>query len=108
VATFEVVDDWVRVWVTNPGTIQQILDLQRGASSANIPNGRILRGPGRADHNEPRSWHLAPEQIESAEVTAEVRDGTPSFVDEELDCVLETVGRHCPWSVHLVGVEDYR
>ena len=107
-ATFQVVDEEFRVWVTNPDTIQQILDLQRGISSANIPNGRILRGPGQADHNEPWSWHLDPEQIEMAEITVEVCDGAPSSVEEELDYFVETVGQYCPWSARLVAVEDYR
>ena len=107
-ATFQVVDEEFQVWVTNPQTIQQILDLQRGISSANIPNGSILRGPGQADHNEPWSWHLDPEQIEMAEITVEVCDGAPSFVEEELDYFVETVGQYCPWRARLVAVEDYR
>lgn len=107
-ATFDVVDDQFRVWVTNPQTIAEILNLERGASSANIPNGVILRGPGEADHNQPWSWHLDPEQIEMAEMTVEVCDGSPSFVEEELDYFVETVGRYCPWSAELVAVEDYR
>ncbi|MDH4209148.1 MAG: hypothetical protein OEV76_09765, partial [Anaerolineae bacterium] len=105
VATFEVVDEEFRVWVTNPGTLQQILDLQRGAGSANIPNGRILRGPGQAERNEPWSWHLDHEQIEMAEITVEVCDGMPSFA-EEVDYFVETVGHYCPWSARLVAVED--
>jgi hypothetical protein len=108
VATFDVVDERFRVWVTNPRTVEQILSLQRGDSSANIPNGVILRGPGKADHNEPWSWHLDPEQIEMAEIAIEVCDGTPSFVEEELDYFVETVGRYCPWSARLVAVENYR
>lgn len=108
VATFDVVGEEFSVWVTNPQTIQQILDLQRGVSNANIPNGVILRGPGKADHNEPWSWHLDPEQIEMAEVTMELCDGTPSFVEEELDYFVATVGRYCPWSARLVAMEDYR
>jgi len=108
VATFGAVDEQFKVWVTNPQTIEQILSLQRGDSSANIPNGVILRGPGKADHNVPWSWHLDPEQIEMAEITVELCDGTPSLVEEELDYFVETVGRYCPWSAQLVAVEDYR
>jgi hypothetical protein len=107
-ATFDVVGEEFSVWVTNPQTIEQILDLQSGASQANIPNGVILRGSGKADHNAPWGWHLDPEQIEMAEVTVEVCDGTPSFVEEELDYFVEDVGRYCPWSAQLVAVEDYR
>jgi hypothetical protein len=78
-ATFDVTGEVFRVWVTNPQTVQQILDLAAGESTANIPNGVILRGPGAADHNLPWSWHL----------------------DEFID----TVGRYCPWSARLVSVE---
>jgi inhibitor of cysteine peptidase len=104
-ATFEVVGEQFRVWVTNPQAVQQILDLAAGSSSANIPNGRILRGPGTADHNLPWGWHLDPEEIEMAEVTIEVCDGTPSYVEENLDEFVETIGRYCPWSARLISVD---
>ena len=46
--------------MANPKTIQQILELAAGNSSANIPNGRILRSPGAADHNLSWGWCLDP------------------------------------------------
>jgi hypothetical protein len=52
-ATFQVRDEQFRVWVTNPQTIEQIMALQVGDSTANIPNGRILQGPGPGAHNLP-------------------------------------------------------
>jgi hypothetical protein len=52
-ATFEVEGESFRVWTTNPQTIHDLHELQLGTSTANIPNGRILRGPGRARHNTP-------------------------------------------------------
>jgi hypothetical protein len=107
-ATFDVVGEQFRVWITNPQTVQQVLDLEAGRSDANIPNGRILRGPGAGDHNAPWSWHLDPEQIEMAEMTVEVCDGTPSYVEEHLDEFVDTVERYCPWSAQLVDVQDLR
>jgi hypothetical protein len=50
----------------------------------------------KADHNLPWSWHLDPEEIEMAEMTTEVCNGTPSYVEEHLDEFIETVGRYCP------------
>jgi hypothetical protein len=107
-ATFDVVGEEFRAWVTNPGAIEQILALQAGESQASIPNGRILRGPGRADHNAPWTWHLDPEQIAMAEFTVEVCDGTPSFVESEIDYFVDTVRQYCPWSAKLLNVQDYR
>ena len=91
--TFHVVGEEFHAWLTNPETIEQVLDLQQGTSSANIPNGRILHGPGRGGHKSFWSWHLDPVDIEMAEVTIELCDGTPSFVGEEVDYFVETVQR---------------
>ncbi|MFU8771007.1 MAG: hypothetical protein ACNA8H_01170 [Anaerolineales bacterium] len=107
-AEFEVVGDTFKVWVTNPDTIQQLYDLQDGVSQANIPNGRIHHGPGQADHNEPWSWHLDPQDIEMAEMTIELCDGALWFIEEEIDYFVETVQRFCPWEAGLVSLEDYR
>lgn len=107
-AAFEVEGMRFHVWVTNATTIQQILDLQAGKSEATIPNGRILRGPGQASHNAPWSWHLDPEDIEMAEVTMELCDGTPAFVEESLSDFVDNIKRYCPWGARLVAVKDYR
>lgn len=104
-ATFEASGETFRVWVTNPFTVQQILNLAAGRSTASIPNGRVLRGPGAAEHNLPWSWHLDPEQIEMAEMTIELCDGIPSYVEAQLDEWVGTIGRFCPWSARLVSVE---
>ena len=103
IATFAVGDETFRVRIDNPATIDQVRALERGESTAAIPNGRLLAG---ADGNEPWSWHLDSVDIEMAEVTIELCDGTPSMVEAGLDYWLNTVGRYCPWSAQLVSVED--
>ena len=107
-ARFDVAGERFRVWVTNPGTIRQILDLRDGKSQATIPNGRILRGPGRGRHNRPWHWHLDPQDIAMAENTIEVCDALPSYVEANRDEYVDNVGRYCPWSARLVGVKDHR
>lgn len=107
-ATFDVSGTEYRIWITNETTIDQVLALQAGTSDANIPNGEILRGPGRTDHNDPWSWHISPENIEMAELTIELCDGNPTFVEENVDYFVNTVGNYCPWSAELVDVEDFR
>jgi hypothetical protein len=106
-ATFEVEGERFRVWTTNPQAIHDLRELQQGTSTANIPNGRILRGPGRAKHNAPYHWHLDPQDIAMAEVAIEVCDGLPSYVEENVDEFVERVGRYCPWVARLVELRDY-
>jgi hypothetical protein len=107
-ATFDVVGERFKVWVTNPETIEQILELESGDATASIPNGRVLRGPGQGEHNAPWSWHLDPQQIMMAEFTIELCDGLPSFVESEVGYFVDTVGQYCPWSARLVEVRDCR
>lgn len=108
VAFFDVDGENFAIWVTNPDTIDDIYALQSGESNANIPIGPIQHGPGVADHNAPWSWHLDPEATEMAEVTIELCDGRPSYVDENVDEYVDVVGSYCPWSAQLVEIEDYR
>lgn len=107
VATFDVLGERFSAWVTDETAIADILALRDGTSMANIPNGRLLRGPGAEDHNAPWSWHLDPEDIQMAENTIEACDGRPSTVEAMLDAYL-TIGRYCPWSAVLVSVDDRR
>ena len=107
-ATFELNDQTFKVWVQNPHTIQQLFDLQAGTGSANIPSGKILRGPGPADYNAPWSWHLDPQNVEMADMTTEVCDAEPSYVEQNLAEFVDVVGRYCPWSAKLVSLQDFR
>jgi len=106
-ATFEVQGERFRVWTTNPQTIHDLHELRRGTSTANIPNGRILRGSGRARHNAPYHWHLDPQDIAMAEVAIELCDALPSYVEENVDEFVERVGRYCPWAATLVELRDF-
>lgn len=107
-ATFDVVGEEFKVWVTNANTIDQILALEAGESQAGIPSGRILHGPGQGDHNAPWTWHLDPEDIEMAEMTIGGCDAAPNYVEANVDEFVDVVQRYCPWSAQLVSVEDFR
>ena len=108
VATFEVSGEPFRVYVTNPATIAQLFELQRGLTTASIPNGRVRRGAGAGGHNAPYSWHLDPEDIALAGLTIELCDGRPSFVEANVPEYADVVGRFCPWGARLVKLVDYR
>jgi len=106
-ATFKTAGERFRVWVTNPQTMWDLQQLQRGESTASIPNGRILRGPGKARHNAPYSWHLDPEDISMADMTIEVCDARPSYVEENVGEFVDNVGRYCAWNARLVELKNY-
>ena len=106
-ATFEASEERFQAWVTNPQAMWDLRQLQRGESTANIPNGRVLRGPGLAGHNSPYSWHLDPEDISMADFTIEVCDAEPSYVEENVDEFVDNVGRYCAWDAELVGLKNY-
>ena len=107
-ATFEVQSERFNVWTDRPEAIQQLEALAEGESEASIPNGVLRRGPGPGDYNEPWSWHMDPDAVSMAETTVEVCDGKPSFVESEVDYFVDEVGRYCPWSAELVGLQDLR
>ncbi len=107
-ATFEVVGQRFKVWVTNKTAIDQVLAIQQGRTTATIPVARILRGSGQASHNAPYHWHMDPDDIEFAFAAIEVCDGTPSFVESHIDYFVDVVRTYCPWSAKLVALQDYR
>jgi len=103
-ATFMVNGETFKVRVTNPDTIEDLVDVWKRVSSATIPNGVLREGPGEDDHNLPWSWHLDPEDIQMAEATIEACSGRPSDIEADLDYWINTVGRFCPWSAELTSL----
>ncbi len=104
--TFDVADEQYSIFVTNNETIEEVFAVQRGESQANIPNGLIVEGT--VFYNQPWSWHIDSEDIHMAEMTIELYDSLPSFVESELDYWLETVHRYAPWSATIKAIEDFR
>lgn len=105
-ATFDVNGERYNIFITNPQTIDQVIALSHGQSNANIPSGRVIKG--RVSYNRPWSWHIDSQDITMAEVTIELCDGIPSYVEAHLDDWIATVGYFCPWSAELVSIKDYR
>ncbi len=107
-STFQVGSSQFKIWVTNTTTIEEIFALRRGESQASIPIGIVLRGSGDGGHNEPWSWHIDPERVAMAEITIELCDAAPGFVESNLDAWMENVGQYCPWSAELTEIQDFR
>ena len=83
-------------------TIQQLKDNYDGNNNMHI-TGKLVRGDG--GFNQPWSWHLDPASVSMAEISIEVCDGRPSYVEESLDEWLATVGdTYCPWGSRVVAI----
>ena len=105
-ATFDVQGERYSIFITNEQTIAQVYALWEGRSDARIPSGKLLEG--QVSYNKPWHWHIDSQDIAMAEMTIELCDGIPSFVEANIDYWVNTVGRFCPWSASLVSIKDSR
>jgi len=100
VATFEVAGvQTFKVELATPELIQHAKDLMAGSTEARIPVGTIVRDDPSV--NAPWSWHIDPATLEFADVTTEVCDGLPEYVE---DGTL-TSDIYCPWSADVIAIE---
>lgn len=88
------------IHLDDAAAIQEAERLLDTGASRNVA-GRLMRGDG--GFNAPYGWHLDPATVEFADITIELCDGLPSFIDEDLDYWVDTVGQYCPWGVTVVA-----
>jgi hypothetical protein len=101
VVTFRVADvEEYRVLLTDPDDIAIAEQLLAGEEAPRIPNGVILRD-GDGGVNTGYSWHIDPDSIGFAEVTIEVCDGLPSYVEDGS----LTGDRFCPWAAQVIDIQ---
>jgi hypothetical protein len=85
--------------LTQPDDIAIAWKHLKGEEAPKIPNGKIVRsGP---DVNAGWSWHLDPDDFEWADMTMEVCDGLPDYVED----LTLTSDRYCSWEATVVAVE---
>lgn len=109
-ATFSFADQQTtRIFVTAPEACRVIREIASGKRKDMIPNGIIIDDrPAKSPYDSRWSWHFQPDSVEMAEFTIEVCDATPTYVEEHMDEWFqgEKTARWCPWSAHLVKIED--
>lgn len=99
VATFDVVGETYRIELATPELVAHAEALLAGDDVAAIPLGRVVRDdPGV---NAPWSWHIDPATLQFADVTIEVCDGLPSYVEDGI----VTSPDYCPWSAKIVSID---
>jgi hypothetical protein len=100
VATFEVAgSETYKIELATPELIEHAQALLDGENVAAIPLGTVVRDD--AGPNAPWSWHIDPESLEFAEITIEVCDGLPSYVEDRT----VTSEQFCPWSAKIVDID---
>ena len=99
VFVIEVADEQFRILLDNQQKAAQARALIGSDAAMNI-NGEIARGDG--GFNSGFSWHLRPNTVEFVDMTMELCDGRPSFVEENVDYYVDTVKRYCPWGIKVV------
>ena len=95
--TVQVAAEQFTMLVTDPATIQLALDNLNGKNQMH-PNGRIMTGNGGFNHLW--NWHFVPDSVRMVEVSVEVCDGLPSYVNSHINDFM-AVG-YCPWSAKII------
>ena len=63
-------------------------------------NGTIVRGNG--DYNYDWSWRFEDNTWTIVEISIELCDGNPFYIEENLDYYINTInGNYCPWSSQI-------
>ena len=100
VAIFEVAGvETYKIELVTPELVKHAEQLLKGEEVAAIPLGRVVRdSPGV---NKPWTWHIDPKTLQFADVTIEVCDGLPSYVEDRT----VTSPDYCPWSAKVIKIE---
>lgn len=87
-------------WTSNLTVIEQLenqLALPENERLMHI-HGKIEALPTDCELNQKWSWYFPPNDWALAEISIELCDGTPQFVEENLDEFVNIVEAYCPWS----------
>ncbi len=101
VVTFEVAgyaDETYKIELATPELIEHVKQIMAGEDVALIPNGLVVRDDPSV--NAPWSWHIDPASLDFADVTTEVCDGLPSYVEDGT----VTSPYFCPWLTKVIDL----
>ncbi len=96
--------------VTDQVLLDEMIDICQGHSMQRIVVGRLVTGNGGYNHDALNSnvwsWHLQEDTISLADMTMEVCDGLPSFVENYLGYWVGFVHTYCPWTSNIVAIAE--
>ena len=91
-----------RILLQDPDRIAEARELLATGQSR-VVHGELARGSG--GFNAGFGWHLEPRTVTFVDMSMELCDGRPSFVQSELDYFFESVKYYCPWGARIVAEE---
>ncbi len=94
-------------WTSDTAVISDVeaqLALPKAQRSMHI-NGAIDRIPQGCMLNKEWNWFFVPDQWVMAEVSIELCDGNPNFVEENIDEYIR-IGGYCPWGSYVLREID--
>ena len=89
-----------RIRVNDAETVRLARENLQGRNNRH-PNGPIREGAG--GFNLPWTWHFDPDAVRMVEVSVEVCDGAPSYVETHKNDYLRS--GYCPWGARIVAEE---
>ena len=92
-----------RAWTTDTAVIARVeaqLALPENDRTMHI-NGEILEQAESCNLNPGWSWYFKPDGWDLAEISIELCDGNPQYVEENLEDYLH-INRYCPWSSYVL------
>lgn len=92
--------DEFRMRLADPEAIRLAMENLEGRNNKH-PNGRIATGNGGL--NAPWSWHFVPDTVRMVDISIELCDGSPSYVESHRADYL--LSGYCPWGARVVAVE---
>lgn len=92
-----------RAWTSDSAVIVHVeaqLALAEEERNQHI-NGEILAQSEACNLNPDWSWYFNPEDWDLADLSIEVCDGNPQYVEDNLQDYLD-IDRYCPWSSYVL------
>lgn len=102
-------EEKINIAIGNLEAKKDIIAFYYGKNNKSIPNGIVVDDrPKKSPYDKRWSWHLNPDTINMAEITIEVCDARPSYVEQHLDVWLKSVKRYCPWNLKLESIDKIK
>jgi hypothetical protein len=98
--TWRVGAEAFRTYLDRATDVRRVQHAIRARGAAGVPIGRVV---SRTGENRGHRWHLV--RVHLTDVTTEVCDGRPSFVDRDPRYWIGVVRWFCPWAARPVRLD---